>query len=37
MLVAMETKNGVRRGAIMVVAKKVGLAHAEQKVHISWA
>ena len=31
MRVAMETKDGLRRGAIMVVAKKFGLAHAEQK------
>ena len=37
MLVAMETKDGLRRCAIMVVAKKIGLACAEQKVHISWA
>ena len=26
MLVAMETEDGVRKGAIMVVAKKIGLA-----------
>ena len=37
MLVAMETKDGLRRGAIMVVAKTIGLACAEQKVHVSWA
>ena len=37
MLVAMETEDSLRRGAIMVIAKKFGLAHAEQKVHISWA
>ena len=36
-LVVMETKDGLRRGATMVVAKKFGLAHAEQKAHISWA
>ena len=36
MLVAMETEHGLRRGAIMVIAKKIGLAHAEQKVHVSW-
>ena len=29
MLVAMETEDGLRRGAIMVVAKKIGLACAE--------
>ena len=37
MLVAMETEDGLRRGAIMVIAKKIGLAHAEQKAHMSWA
>ena len=37
MLVAMETKDGLRRGAIMVIAKEFGLACAEQKVHINWA
>ena len=35
MRVAMETKDGLRRGAIMVVAKNVGLVCPEQKVHIS--
>ena len=29
MLVAMETKDGLRRGATMVIAKKIGLAHAD--------
>ena len=28
-LVAMETKDGLRRGVIMVVAKRIGLAHAD--------
>ena len=37
MLVAMETKDGLRRCAIMVITKKISLAHAEQKAHISWA
>ena len=37
MLVAMETKDSLRRGAIMVVTKKFGLACAEQKVHVNWA
>ena len=37
MLVAMETKDSLRRGAIMVITKKIGLAHAEQKVCMSWA
>ena len=32
-----ETEDSLRRGAIMVITKKVGLAHAEQKVHMSWA
>ena len=36
MLVAMETKDGPRRAAIMVIAQKFGLACAEQKVHVSW-
>ena len=36
MLVAMETKDSSRIGAIMVIAKKFGLAHAEQKLHVSW-
>ena len=36
MLVAMETEDSLRRGAIMVITKKIGLAHAEQKAHISW-
>ena len=36
MLVAVETEDSLRR-AIMVVAKKFGLAHAEQKAHVSWA
>ena len=29
MLLAMEIEDGLRRGAIMVVAKKIGLAHAK--------
>ena len=37
MLVAMETEDGLRRGAIMGITKKFGLACAEQKVCISWA
>ena len=37
MLVAMETEDSLRRGAIMVVAKKFGLACAEQNVCVSWA
>ena len=37
MLVAMETEDGLRRGAIMVVTKKFGLTCAEQKAHVSWA
>ena len=37
MLVAIETDDSLRRGAIMAVAKNFGLAHAEQKVHVSWA
>ena len=36
MLVAMETEDSLRRGAIMVVTKKVDLACAEQKAHMSW-
>ena len=32
MLVAMETKDSLRRGAIMVVTQKIGLACAEQNV-----
>ena len=32
MLVAMETDDSPRRGAIMVITKKFGLAHAEQNV-----
>ena len=36
MLVAMETEDSLRRGAIMVIAKKIGLACAEQQVHASW-
>ena len=30
MLVAMESEDGLRRGAIMVIAQKIGFAHAEQ-------
>ena len=37
MLVAVETKDSLRGGAIMVVAQKFDLAHAEQKPHVSWA
>ena len=37
MLVAIETKDSLRRGAIMVVTKKIGLACVEQKAHMSWA
>ena len=37
MLVATETKDSLRRYAIMVITKQFGLAHAEQKAHISWA
>ena len=37
MLVAMETKDGLRRGAIMVIAEKIGLACTEQKACIRWA
>ena len=37
MLVPMETKDSLRRCAIMVITKKYGLACAEQKLHISWA
>ena len=33
MLVAMETKDGLRRGAIMVVAKKIALACADLIYH----
>ena len=33
MLVAMETEDGLRRGAIMVVTKKIGLAHAHLLYH----
>ena len=29
MLVAMETKDSLGRGVIMVIAKEIGLAHAE--------
>ena len=36
MLVAMETVDSLRRGAIMVVTKKFGLACAEQQAHVSW-
>ena len=36
MLVAMETEDSLRRGATMVIAKIFGLAHAEQKPHVSW-
>ena len=32
-LVAMETKNGLRKGATMVIAKKIGLAHAHILYH----
>ena len=35
MLVAMETPDSLRRGAIMVITKN-GLACAEQKAHVSW-
>ena len=37
MLVAMETEDSLRRGAIKVVTQKFGLSHAEQKAHINWA
>ena len=37
MLVAMETEDGLRRGAIIIITKKFGLAHAEQKSCVSWA
>ena len=37
MLVAMETEDGLRKGAIMVIAQKIGLSCAEQKAHVSWA
>ena len=33
MLVAMETEDSLRRGAIMVIAKKIGLAHADLLYH----
>ena len=33
MLVDMETKDGLKRGAIMVVAQKIGLAHADLLYH----
>ena len=33
MLVAMETKDGLRRGAIMVIAQKIGLACADLLYH----
>ena len=33
MLVAMETKDSLRRGAIMVVTKKIGLTHADLLYH----
>ena len=33
MLVDMETKDGLKRGAIMVVTKKIGLAHADLLYH----
>ena len=36
MLVAMETEDGLKRGAVTVIAKNSWLAHAEQKAHISW-
>ena len=37
MLVAMETEDGLNRGAIMVITRKIGLAHEEQKACMSWA
>ena len=37
MFVAMETKDVLRRGAIMVVTQKIGLACAEQKACMNWA
>ena len=33
MLVAMEMEDGLRRGAIMVITKKIGLAHADLLYH----
>ena len=33
MLVPMETKDSLRRGAIMAIAKKIGLAHADLLYH----
>ena len=37
MLVAIETKDGLRRGAIMVICQRIGLPCAEQKACVSWA
>ena len=37
MLVVMETEDGLRKDAIMVITKKFGLGHAKQKVCVSWA
>ena len=37
MFVAMETEDGLRRGAIMVITKTIGLACEEQKACMSWA
>ena len=37
MLVAMETKDSLRRGAITVIAKNFGLASAEEKACMSGA
>ena len=37
-LLPWKPEDGLRRGVIMVViTKKFGLGHAEQKVHMSWA
>ena len=33
MLVAMEMEDGLRRGAIMVITEKIGLAHADLLYH----
>ena len=33
MLVDMETEDGLKRGAIMVITKKIGLAHADLLYH----
>ena len=37
MLVALETEDSLRRGAIMVITKQIGLACAEQEACMSWA